>query len=329
MANTLTRLLKLGALYAAAQQGFAFAYLASRNVRQTLASEQNTAPRGVIYEHTERYDAYTVTRRIEDGIERVTYTPHERKFDTPIIMQHGMWHGAWCWDGWQALLATWGWESHAHSLPGHAGSLPQKPIWLCTLDYYLSFLVDEINRMPVKPVLMGHSMGGALAQWVLKYVTDDLPATVLVAPWTAYSTFADGIWPMVKRDPLVVPLSMLSWSAGHWVRNPQRAAEALITESARLSPQELAAHLSNESILAVYQHNPPFWSPPQHVQTPMLLLSGQRDALVTLNGHKRMAKLYHADHQIIADSGHNLMTEASYQQTAQIIHDWLVDDRVN
>ena len=328
MSNILTRLLKLGALYAVAQQGLAFAYLASRDVRKTLASNHNKNPNGVLYEQTERYEHYTVTKRIENGIERVTYTPHERKFDTPIIMQHGMWHGAWCWDGWQALLATWGWESHAHSLPGHAGSLPQMPIWLCTLDYYLSFLAAEIRRMPTKPILMGHSMGGALAQWYLKYFGDSLPAMVLVAPWTAYSTFADGLWPMIKRDPLVLPMSMLSWSAGNWVRNPRRAAEALITDGARLTPRELAAKLNNESILAVYQHNPPFWSPPQNVTTPMLLLSGERDAVVTLEGHKRMAKLYKADHRVIANSGHNLMTEATYQSTAQIIHDWLVEQRM-
>ena len=203
---------------------------------------------------------------------------------------------------------------------------PQRLRW----DLFAKDMLSALRREYSEPVwVMGHSMGGALAQWYLRYVSDDLPATVLVAPWAAYSVIADGFWPMVKRDPLVVPLSMLSWSAGNWVRNPQRAKEALITEGARLSPQELVAHLNNESIMAVYQHNPPFWSPPPHVQTPMLLLSGQRDAIVTLNGHKRMAKLYNADHQIIADSGHNLMTEASYQQTAQIIHDWLVEQRVN
>ena len=67
-----------------------------------------------------------VQTRVEDGIERVTYTPRERRFETPILMQHGMWHGAWCWRHWQELFAGWGWESHAFSLPGHAGSPAQR-----------------------------------------------------------------------------------------------------------------------------------------------------------------------------------------------------------
>jgi len=89
-----------------------------------------------------------------------------------------MWHGAWCWQGWQARLAAWGWESHAHSLPGHAGSPIQRPIRWCTLGYYLSFLQAEIGRMPRRPVLMGPSMGGALTQMYLK-AHDDLPVSLL------------------------------------------------------------------------------------------------------------------------------------------------------
>ena len=40
---------------------------------------------------------FSVQATLEDGIERVTYTPSRRCFQTPILMQHGMWHGAWCW----------------------------------------------------------------------------------------------------------------------------------------------------------------------------------------------------------------------------------------
>src|SRR5262245_60882064 len=75
---------------------------------------------------------YNVTHTIEGGIERVVYRPDQPRFSTPILMQHGMWHGAWCWRYWQELLAEWGWESHAFSLPGHAGSPVQRPIRWCT-----------------------------------------------------------------------------------------------------------------------------------------------------------------------------------------------------
>jgi hypothetical protein len=65
---------------------------------------------------------FQITHTVTDGIERIVYTPHTRRFETPIVMQHGLWHGARCWQKWQAFLAEMGWESHAHSLPRHAGS---------------------------------------------------------------------------------------------------------------------------------------------------------------------------------------------------------------
>ncbi|RRR69322.1 MAG: hypothetical protein EI684_16040 [Candidatus Viridilinea halotolerans] len=43
-------------------------------------------------------------------------------------------------------FATWGWESHAHSLPGHGASPVQRPIRWCTLQYYYEFLNTELRR---------------------------------------------------------------------------------------------------------------------------------------------------------------------------------------
>ena len=119
---------------------------------------------------------YTISHTVQDGIERIVYTPEVKRFEMPILMQHGMYHGAWCWQFWQELFAEWGWESIAISLPGHGQSPVQRPIRWCTLGYYLRFLAAEIERLQQRtfqrPILMGHSMGGALTQWVLKYVGD-------------------------------------------------------------------------------------------------------------------------------------------------------------
>jgi hypothetical protein len=65
---------------------------------------------------------FQITHTVTDGIERIVYTPHTRRFETPIVMQRGLRHGTRCWQKWQAFLAEMGWESHAHSLPRHAGS---------------------------------------------------------------------------------------------------------------------------------------------------------------------------------------------------------------
>ena len=239
-------------------------------------------------------------------------------------MQHGMWHGAWCWQHWQELFAQWGWESHAISLPGHAGSPAQRPVYFCTLDYYLRFLKAEIERLPRKPVLIGHSMGGALTQWYLKYVADDLPAAVLVAPWDVRGNFADGgILRWLRLDPLGVLLVSLSGSTWPYIRTPKHAARKLISAQAIYSPEELHTRLGPESAWVMMQHNPPFWHPAKQVSTPLLWLAGEIDAVIAVEAERRSAACYQADFVVVPQAAHNLMMEHNYRETAETIHRWL------
>ena len=311
-----------GAGYALAQQLWVLWHLGRINVRRILAARP-IFRQGLQFEEKSETATCTTLRTIQDGIERVSCFPRLRRFQTPILMQHGMWHGAWCWRSWQELLAEWGWETHAHSLPGHAGSPVQRPIARCTLDYYLGFVRAEVERLSRRPVLMGHSMGGALTQWYLKYV-GDLPAAVLVAPWVSHSMFAEGILRILKLDPLLYPLMMRSWDATPFVRTPQVAARALISKRAACSPEQLFARLGPESALVLYQHNPPFWSPPDTVNTPMLWLAGEQDAFFSVSAERRSAAHYGAEFDVVPGAGHNVMMEPTYRQTAELIHTWLV-----
>ncbi len=315
--------------YLLAQLAWVFWQLAKADPRFTLLVPQNKAPKGIsaLMGKTEAH--YTVQHSIVDGIERISYYPKERSFETPLLMQHGMWHGAWCWQPWQELLAEWGWESHAISLPGHGQSPSQRPIHKCTLDYYLGFVRDEVKRLPHKPVLMGHSMGGALVQWYLKNIGDNLPGAVLVAPWVSHSVNRDNGLALVKRDPLLFLLTSLSWDATPWVRNPKRAAEILLGPNAVVSPQELHSNLGPESILPAFQHNPPIWRPPDNVKTPTFWLAAELDAAVTVAGLRRSAKHYSGDFMIIPEAGHNLMMENNWRAIIEKIQDWLISQNIN
>ncbi len=323
MRRLFTKLVAAYGLNIALQQAIGNAILSRVDVKKSLHNTPNQAPKGMQFERIRETDTYTMRHTIEDGIERIAYLPKEKRFDTPIIMQHGMWHGAWCWENWQIQLAEIGWESHAHSLPGHAGSVKQRPLWRATLDYYLAFLKREIDRLPVKPILMGHSMGGALTQWYLKHVSDDLPAGVLVAPWVAFDSFADGAPLFFRLDPVGVILSTLTWNATPYVRSPYHAARKLISPGASLKPIELWAKLSGESTLVTMQHRPPYWEPLAQVNTPMLWLAAAKDKVVSLDGTKHSAAHYKADLHIVENAAHNLMMEHNHQQTAQHIHTWL------
>jgi pimeloyl-ACP methyl ester carboxylesterase len=319
--------LGLGGLagYVLAQQAWAFWQLVNADVERTLDTQANEAPKGRTYSETTETEVYVRSHTVEDGIERIVYLPKKRRFATPIVMQHGMWHGAWCWELWQELFAGWGWETHAHSLPGHAGSPTQRPIARCTLDYYLSFLKAEMTRLPRRPILMGHSMGGALTQWYLKYVADDLPAAVLVAPWMSHSTFKDGLLRFVGFDPLGVLQMMLTWDASPLKRRgPYSAVRFLVGPRAAVRLEELQPRLGPESALVLYQHNPPFWYPPEQVKTPLLWLAGEDDPLLVESVERRSAAYYGADYRVARRARHNVMMEHNYRESAERVHTWLV-----
>ncbi len=281
--------------------------------------------RGVGFTEQRADEVYTVTHTVEDGIERIHYLPHKRRFETPILMQHGMWHGAWCWQTWQALLAEWGWESIAISQPGHGRSPVQRPLMFCTLEYYLSFLKAEVERLPRKPVLMGHSMGGALTQWYLKYVGDDLPAAVLVAPWNAFNSVTDSVFMALQADPVGMLLNLFNSTANASMRTPRSAARQLLSPRSIYTPEEFHARLGGESGLVLFEHCPPRWTPPVNVQTPLLLLAGEKDAVVGLEGLRRSAAYYGATFVVVPEGAHNLMHEYNYRETAETIHHWLVE----
>jgi pimeloyl-ACP methyl ester carboxylesterase len=306
----------------AAQMGWMAAQLARIDPAVSLVQHTNQSAPGSRLVADRDTARYVMCHTVEDGIERIVYTPKQRKHRTPILMQHGMFHNAWTWQWWQPLLAEWGWESVAVSLPGHGGSPVQRQIELCTLDYYLGFLKAEVDRLEQPPVLMGHSMGGALTQWYLKYC-GDLPAAVLVAPWVSHSVMLDGMPRVLQLDPVLLLLVSLAWSSNPWIRSPQRAARLFITDGALVTPEELHDHLGPESTLVVFQHNPPFWTPPDDVRTPLLWVTGGKDAVVSVKGATHSAEFYQAEHLIVPEAGHNLMMDVGYWETARSIVEWL------
>ena len=291
--------------------------------QRSLAEHANQGPPGLMEIEACETETFSLRHTIEDGIERVSYYPKRRAFQTPLLFQHGMWHGAWCWQPWQALFAAWGWESHAISLPGHAGSPEQRPIRLCTLDYYLGFLNAEIQRLARKPVLVGHSMGGALTQWYFRYAGDDLPAAVLLAPWVSHCAWIDGLPLFAKLDPLGCALISLDWSAAPFVRTPERAARMLLGPQAIVAPDELHAKLDPESALVMQQHNPPCWQPVGKLRTPTLWLAAELDAVVSVAGLRRSAAHYGGDFVVVPGAGHNVMMERENEAAARTIHEWL------
>lgn len=84
-----------------------------------------------------------------------------------LVMIHGMMGGAWCWDDYKRYFEDKGYRCVTPVLRYHNMNPRGKPdprLRSTGLLDYAADLEREIKKMDEPPVLVGHSMGGLLAQ---------------------------------------------------------------------------------------------------------------------------------------------------------------------
>lgn len=84
-----------------------------------------------------------------------------------IVMIHGMWGGGWCWENYKEFFEGKGYHCITPTLRFHdvdPKEFPDPRLGTASLLDYAEDLEREINKLSTLPILMGHSMGGLLAQ---------------------------------------------------------------------------------------------------------------------------------------------------------------------
>jgi pimeloyl-ACP methyl ester carboxylesterase len=77
---------------------------------------------------------------------------------TVVVLVHGAWHGAWCWQGVVERLSTSGVHAVAVDLPGHGSD--RGPFTDMHGD--AARVLDVLDHINAPVVLVGHSYGGAV-----------------------------------------------------------------------------------------------------------------------------------------------------------------------
>lgn len=113
-----------------------------------------------------------------------------------LVFVHGVSHGAWCWENFVDYFTKIGYACFVINLRGH-GDNDRKDIKGTHLSDYVIDVVrcidyienhhsdPEINITYSKPIIIGHSMGGAIVE---KYISDfshKVKGAILFAPVTA------------------------------------------------------------------------------------------------------------------------------------------------
>lgn len=95
------------------------------------------------------------------------------------MLVHGSWQGAWCWREVIPRLASAGHEAVAIDLPGHGDD--RTPVESVTFQHYVDRVLQAVNDSSDAPILVGHSMGGAIVRQAAGLAPRRVRAIVSVA----------------------------------------------------------------------------------------------------------------------------------------------------
>ncbi len=244
---------------------------------------------------------------------------------TPLLFVHGACLGAWCWtDGFLDFFGTAGYSSVALNLRGHGNSANSKSLKQVCIDDYVEDVASIAYEMPQPPVVVGHSMGGLIAQrFAAHYPT---AGVVLMAPSPVSGMYSQS-WRLLQTHPWQFFVATITKDISRIYCDNQRVRSIMFCPT---TPEEIVTRcrerLQKESWKAVQEMQPSLKSL-YPVASRMLVLGGEFDGTVQSPAICETARAYGAQCHIFEGMGHNLMLETSWKTVATYIENWINQGR--
>ncbi len=247
-----------------------------------------------------------------------------------IFMIHGMWGGPWCWEKFQAYFENQGYQCvvptlRHHDVPPHGS--PPPGLGATSLLDYAADLEAQIRSLPEEPIIMGHSMGGFLAQKLAArglgkaavFITPAAPRGIFATRWSVLKSFRGALF---------------TW--GFWEKaNMPSLDEAVYSMMALLSPEEQRqAHdrFVFESGRAAAELG--FWLldcgrasevDEAGICCPVLVVAGGQDRITPATVVRQVARKYArvATYKEFPDHAHWILGERGWEDVAAYVQRWL------
>lgn len=234
--------------------------------------------------------------------------PQTPEHPTRLVMIPGGSHGWWAYEEWLTFFAERGWTSYALSLRNHAGScaVPEEEFLHVGIDDYVADVLSVLDWVHEPVALMGHSMGGIVAQKVAELAS--LKGLILVAP-----VGPGQLGPMntpVPTDRTVMPDA--ATVRRRWFHKISHERFAAVYE--RLDPESPAAVNEYRSGHILVDRS--------KINCPVMVIEGEFDRS-GVHDPQTVAWFYDATYYLALDAGHDLMLEPAAAEVAEIIDKWL------
>jgi pimeloyl-ACP methyl ester carboxylesterase len=247
-----------------------------------------------------------------------------------IFMIHGMWGGSWAWQNYKSFFEKQGYHCVATTLRFHdmePKDTPHPQLGTTSLLDYAQDLEQEIQQLGLNPIVMGHSMGGLLAQILasrglakaLVLLTPASPAgiialtpSVIKSFWSVQKTL--GFW----KKPMRQTFDEAVYSMLHLVpvEEQREAYDKFVYESGRAA-SEIGYWIIDAKKAAQVDET--------KVRCPVLVIAGGQDRITPASVVRKVAEKYKAvsTYKEFEDHAHWVLAEPGWLEIAEYIISWL------
>jgi pimeloyl-ACP methyl ester carboxylesterase len=247
-----------------------------------------------------------------------------------IVMIHGMWGTGSYWENFKGFFEGKGYRCVVPTLRFHdmdPNAVPDPRLGTTSLLDYAADLEKLIRELHVAPILMGHSMGGLLAQILgsrglakaLVLLTPASPRGIIALKASVIKSFWSGL---------------TTW--GFW-RKPFRqtfdeAVYSMLNQMPSESWKSIYDQFVYESGRAAFEIG--FWLfdskgaarvDESKVTCPVLIIAGEKDRIVPVSITRKIAEKYRrvSTYKEFPDHSHWVIGEPGWQEIAEYIKEWL------
>ena len=255
---------------------------------------------------------------------------------TPVVFVHGLWLHAESWGPWVDAFGEAGYAASALGWPGDGATVaetradPDRVAGHGIADV-VTHHAHEIGKLDRKPIVVGHSFGGLIAQRLLSggfasaaVAIDPAPAKgVLYLPPSALRVAS-----IALRDPRnrngAVSLTKEQFRYGFGNALTQDESDELFERWTIPSPGKPLF----EAALANFEpHSPAAVDRKSATRGPLLITAGEKDHTVPAAVSRQTQKLYSkssavTDLRTFADRGHSLTIDAGWREVADSVLGW-------
>ncbi|HHX58341.1 MAG TPA: alpha/beta hydrolase [Candidatus Moranbacteria bacterium] len=236
-----------------------------------------------------------------------------------LLFIHGASHGAWCWKKYMQYFSQKGFDCYALSLRGHGKSDGYENLNDYGLDDYVKDILNVLKKIPAKPVLIGHSMGGILTQKIIQTNPEKIKAAVIIASiplkkigllWVTKFLLKDFKGGRITFDIFL----------GKKVTEEELSRASFI--NGRLSEKELvrcAPLIQAESKKALKEIFRLHRSEQTKSKLPVFLLGSKADKLFSPTEQKKLVRFYKKTPILLSDMCHDMMLDFEWEKGAREI----------